>query len=122
MVEHHAPTLDTIFHALSDATRRHMLARLAGGVRTVSGLAEPFDMSLAAASKHIRVLEQSGLVRREVKGRTHLCRLDSTPLASASEWLRHYERFWTGRLDALDQLLRTEDQRPSPTSQKGPKP
>lgn len=122
MVEYQIQQLDTIFHALSDATRRQMLGELAGGERTVSQLAEPFDMSLAAASKHIKVLENSGLVRREVKGRTHVCRLESAPLAGASEWLRHYERFWTGRLDALDQLLRAEDQRTPPAQQKGPKP
>jgi DNA-binding transcriptional ArsR family regulator len=103
MVEHH---LDSVFHALSDATRRRMLNELASGERTVGELAKPFDMSLAAASKHIKVLESSGLVRREIQGRLHMCRLESAPLASASAWLSHYEKFWTGRLDILDQLLR----------------
>lgn len=112
MVEHY---LDTVFHALSDATRRRMLNELASGQRTVGQLAEPFDMSLAAASKHIKVLEASGLVRREVKGRTHMCRLESAPLASASEWLNAYEKFWTSRLDVLDQLLR-EDATSKPSS------
>src|SRR5437667_408851 len=73
------------------------------------GVAEPFAISLAAASKHIKVLENAGLIRREVRGRTHLCRLDPGPLASAHEWLGFYERFWTSRLDVLEQLLRAED-------------
>ena len=91
------------------ATRRHMLRDLASGERTVSELAQPFAMSLAAASKHIKVLEHAGLIRREVRGRTHVCRLDPAPLASAHEWLGFYERFWTSRLDLLEQLLRDED-------------
>ncbi|WP_201863507.1 ArsR/SmtB family transcription factor [Microvirga soli] len=118
MVEQHAPHLDTVFHALGDATRRRMLSALSGGERTVSQLAEPFAISLAAASKHIKVLEQAGMIRREVRGRTHLCRLDPGPLASAHEWLTTYERFWTDRLDALDRLLREEDAR---NAQKPPK-
>jgi DNA-binding transcriptional ArsR family regulator len=122
MVELQTPELDTIFHALGDATRRQMLGDLAKGERTVSQLAYPFSMSLAAASKHIKVLESAGLVRRQVKGRTHLCRLDPGPLASAHEWLGFYERFWTQRLDALDRLLRAEDARKSPSPQKGEKP
>ena len=101
--------MNSVFHALGDATRRHMLRDLAGGERTVSQLAEPFAISLAAASKHIKVLENAGLIRREVRGRTHLCRLDPGPLASAHEWLGFYERFWTSRLDVLEQLLRAED-------------
>ena len=75
----------------------------------MSQLAEPFPISLAAASKHIKVLENAGMIRREVRGRTHLCRLEPGPLASAHEWLGFYERFWTDRLDVLDRLLREED-------------
>ena len=101
--------MNSVFHALGDATRRHMLRDLAGGERTVSQLAQPFAISLAAASKHIKVLENAGMIRREVRGRTHLCRLDPGPLASAHEWLSFYERFWTSRLDMLEQLLRAED-------------
>jgi DNA-binding transcriptional ArsR family regulator len=108
MVELLAPELDSVFHALGDPTRRRMLRQLAEGERTVSQLAEPFSISLAAASKHIKVLEHSGLIRREVRGRTHLCRLDAAPLAGAHEWLSFYERFWTDRLDRLAQLLRDE--------------
>jgi DNA-binding transcriptional ArsR family regulator len=111
MVELQAPQLDSLFHALGDATRRHMLRELAGGERTVSQLAQPFAMSLAAASKHIKALEKAGLVRREVRGRTHMCHLEPGPLAKADEWLRYYERFWTGRLDALERLLREDDAR-----------
>ena len=111
MVELQAPQLDSVFHALGDATRRQMLRELAAGERTVTQLAQPFAMSLAAASKHIKALENAGLIRREVRGRTHMCRLEPGPLARADEWLRYYERFWTGRLDALEQLLRNDDAR-----------
>jgi DNA-binding transcriptional ArsR family regulator len=89
-----------------------MLRDLAKGERTVGQLAEPFDISLAAASKHIKALEGAGLIRREVRGRTHVCRLDPGPLANANEWLTYYERFWTAGLDKLDALLRAE-QKPS---------
>jgi DNA-binding transcriptional ArsR family regulator len=109
MVELYAPQLDNVFHALGDATRRHMLRDLARGERTVSQLAEPFAISLAAASKHIKALENAGLIRREVRGRTHICRLAPGPLASAHEWLSFYERFWNNRLDELERLLREED-------------
>lgn len=91
-----------------------MLRELARGERTVGQLAKPFAISLAAASKHIKVLENAGLIQREVRGRTHLCRLDPGPLASAHEWLSIYERFWTDRLDVLERLLREEDARQSP--------
>ena len=108
MVELRTPQLDTLFHALGDATRRQMLRDLAGGERTVTQLAEPFAMSLAAASKHIKALENAGLIHREVRGRTHVCRLEPGPLASAHAWLGFYERFWTGRLDVLERLLRED--------------
>jgi DNA-binding transcriptional ArsR family regulator len=108
MVELHTQQIDTVFHALSDETRRRMLRELAGGERTVSQLAEPHDMSLAAASKHIKVLEGAGLIRREIHGRTHLCRLEPAPLATAHQWLAFYERFWTNSLDILERLLRED--------------
>ena len=108
MVEFDEAQLTAVFHALGDVTRRRMLRRLADGEHTVGELAQPFHMSLAAASKHIRVLEGAGLIRREVRGRTHLCRLEPGPLASAHEWLGFYERFWNSRLDILEQLLRDE--------------
>jgi DNA-binding transcriptional ArsR family regulator len=119
MVELEAPELSPVFHALGDPTRRRMLRELAAGERTVGELAQPFAISLAAASKHIKVLEGAGLIRREVRGRTHLCRLDPGPLASAHEWLSFYERFWTDRLDLLERLLRQEDARQSPTRKEG---
>ena len=119
MVDLLAPELDAVFHALGDPTRRRMLAALAAaGEQSVGQLAEPFAISLAAASKHIKALESAGLIRREVRGRTHLCRLEPGPLASAHAWLSFYERFWTDRLDALDRLLREEDAR----AQKNPSP
>ena len=122
MVELHAPQLDSVFHALGDATRRRMLRELASGERTVGQLAEPFAISLAAVSKHIKALENAGLIRREVRGRTHLCRLAPGPLASAYQWLSFYERFWADRLDVLERLLRAEDARESPNPKKSPSP
>ena len=123
MVELKVPELSDIFHALSDPTRRRMLVELTSGERTVGQLALPFAMSLAAASKHIKVLESAGLIQREVRGRAHLCRLDPGPLESAHEWLSFYERFWTARLDILDRLLRDEDEQKSanrePTRKQG---
>jgi len=113
--------MSSVFHALGDATRRRMLRDLSRGERTVGELAEPFEISLAAASKHIKVLENAGLIRREVRGRTHLCRLEPGPLARAHEWLSFYERFWTGRLDALEELLRKEKTDVSPNPTKGEK-
>ncbi|WOF44029.1 metalloregulator ArsR/SmtB family transcription factor [Sphingopyxis indica] len=124
MVEHDSLALDTIFHALGDATRRAMLGELAAAPRSVGELAEPFAMSLAAASKHIKVLEKAGLVRREVRGRTHMCSLDPAPLMTADQWLGVYRRFWTGRLDTLEHLLRAENaprprRHPSPPKDEG---
>jgi len=109
MVEFSEHQIDTVFQALSDATRRQMLMTLAASEQTVGQLAAPYAMSLAAASKHIKVLETAGLVRREIQGRTHLCRLSPGPLAAAHEWLAFYERFWTAGLDTLDRLLREDD-------------
>ena len=99
--------MDGVFHALAHGARREMLGRLDTGPLTVGELAEPLAMSLWAASKHIKVLERAGLVRRTVDGRRHLCRLQPEPLASASAWLRFYERHWEERLDALEGLFRT---------------
>jgi DNA-binding transcriptional ArsR family regulator len=121
MVEHDSLRLNSVFQALGDATRRRMLRELSSGERTVGELAEPFAITLAGASKHIKVLENAGLIRREVRGRTHVCRLEPGPLASADEWLRDYERFWTGRLDALDQLLRDDDARKTQSRKEGEK-
>ena len=108
MVDDKSAQLDVVFQALADATRRSMLRRLAKEELTVGQLAEPFDMSLAAASKHIKVLERAGLVQRTVQGRTHVCRLDARPMHGGMEWIRYYEQFWNERLDRLEALLKAE--------------
>lgn len=105
MVEQNTATLDRVFHALADPTRRAMLRRLANGRRSVGELAEPFDMSFAAAAKHVKVLEGAGLLSRTIEGRTHHCRLEARALAAADRWIAYYQRFWTGRLDALETAL-----------------
>ena len=117
MVESSADRLDELFHALSDGTRRAILRSLAEQPASVGELAAPFDISLAAASKHIKVLERAGLVQRTVLGRTHVCALDAAPLHAGMEWMRHYEKFWNRRLDALERLLRAE-----PSPQAAPRP
>ncbi len=105
-------TLDAVFHALADPTRRGMLNALAGGERSVGELAAPFKMSFAGASKHVKALETAGLVRRTVRGRTHLCSLNARPMHGALEWLRFYETFWNTRLDKLaEELGETPDRR-----------
>jgi DNA-binding transcriptional ArsR family regulator len=97
--------LDDVFQALAHGTRRQMLGRLASGELTVGELAEPLSVSLAAASKHVQVLERAGLITRTVAGRRHVCRLRPRPLASASAWLSFYETHWEQSLDALEDLL-----------------
>ncbi len=104
MVEQHPP-LDAIFRALSDPTRRAMLTALEEQPRSVSDLAAPFAMSLAGASKHVRVLEDAGLIRREKRGRERRCHLAPAALAAAHAWLSRYARFWSARLDALEHAL-----------------
>jgi len=108
MVEH-STHLDAVFHALADPTRRAMLGHLAERELTIGELATPFHMSFAGASKHVRVLENAGLVTRTIQGRTHLCRLQAARLAEANAWLRRYERFWNAKLDRLEALLRADD-------------
>jgi DNA-binding transcriptional ArsR family regulator len=102
--------LDTVFHALADPTRRGMLARLALGETSVGALAEPFSMSLAGASKHLKVLEAAGLVARRKTGRTYLCSLEAGPLADAGQWLRQWEKFWDVRLDRLQAMVERDRQ------------
>ncbi|MET0245538.1 MAG: metalloregulator ArsR/SmtB family transcription factor [Sphingomonas sp.] len=97
--------LDATFQALADPTRRFMLASLASGEKSIGELAQPFAMSFAGASKHVKVLEGAGLVARRKVGRTQLCRLRPDPLTEAQQWLRQWEKFWTTRLDRLDALL-----------------
>src|SRR5688572_25631819 len=109
MVDGKDASLDRVFRALADPSRRRILKALASRERTVGELAEPLEMSLAAASKHIQMLERAGLMRRTKRGRTHYCRLEARPLGRAHNWISYYERFWTDRLDALERELRKDD-------------
>lgn len=120
MVEQQHASLDGVFHALADPTRRAMLRSLASGERNIGELAAPFSMSFAAASKHVKVLEGAGLVRRRVEGRFHLCRIEPAPLESATEWLRFYARFWTEHLATLDAVLKAEDRAAAASSAAAP--
>jgi DNA-binding transcriptional ArsR family regulator len=100
--------LDAVFRSLSDPTRRSMLRMLADGERSVGELAQPFAMSFAGASKHVKVLEDAGLVDRTIHGRIHSCRLVPARLAEADKWFDYYSRFWSRRLDDLEDALRNE--------------
>ena len=100
--------LDLVFHALSDRTRRGLLARLALGSEKITDLARPFDMSLPAVSRHIRVLERARLVRRAVDGRVHRCSLRAEPLHTIEAWIGRYRPFWEGTLDSLARFVEPE--------------
>ena len=115
VVERREARLDVIFRALGDHTRRAMLERLARGEQTVTELAAPHRMSLAAASKHIQTLERAGLVKRTVRGRIHYVRIDPRPLSRADDWLRGYEKLWDTRIERLVELLRHPDNEPDHT-------
>lgn len=104
--------LDMIFHALANRTRRALVARLAKGAAKVTDLAEPFGMSLAAISKHLIVLEQAGIIDRQVSGRVHICALNAGPLATADEWLTAYNAFWTDQLDSFARYVEGESEDP----------
>jgi DNA-binding transcriptional ArsR family regulator len=97
--------LDTTFHALADPTRRGMLASLALGDKSIGELAEPFAMTFAGASKHVKVLEDAGLISRRKEGRTHIISIDAQPLEEAERWMRQWEKFWNARLDRLEALI-----------------
>ncbi|MGC2063739.1 MAG: metalloregulator ArsR/SmtB family transcription factor [Thermodesulfovibrionales bacterium] len=99
-------TLNETFSALADPTRRAILARLAKGETSVTKLAEPFNVSLPAVMKHLRVLEDSGLITRKKEGRVSSCRLNASPLQNAAEWINLYEQFWRTRLNKLEAHLR----------------
>ncbi len=103
------PVLDRIFAALSDPTRRAILERLARGEATVTELAEPFEMSLPAVSKHLRVLESAGLIVRQREGREHHLRLAAASLKNAADWLADYRRFWEEQFDSLAGYLAEEE-------------
>ena len=105
MIGDNSPRLDRVYAAIADPTRRAILARLAEGQINVGDLAARFPISLNDVSKHIKVLERAGLVRREIHGREHQLQLRPEPLRAAEEWFQHYRAFWTARLDALEQLL-----------------
>jgi DNA-binding transcriptional ArsR family regulator len=98
-------SLSTTFAALADPTRRAILARLATGDATVSELAEPFDVTLPAISKHLSVLERAGLISKSVDGQRRNCRITATPLKNATSWLNEYRRHWEANLDSLDAYL-----------------
>lgn len=104
-------TLDLAFAALSDPTRREIVHRLATGPARVTDLAQPFDMSLNAVSKHLKVLERAGLVRRTREGREHHIALELQPIQRIARWASRYERFWNERFDRLGALLRTNRKR-----------
>lgn len=106
--------LSSTLFALADPTRRGILAHLARGEATVNELAEPFDMTLAAVSKHIKVLEGAGLVARRREAQARPCKLDARPLADVSAYLEDYRRFWDRSLEALDDYL-AEIQKPGTT-------
>ena len=105
MVKYSSRTLDRTFAALADPTRRRILAHLAHGDRRVTDLARPHDMSLPAVSKHLRVLEKAGLLRRRRHGRVHEMQLDAKPLKKAAQWVDEYRKFWEGSLDRLAAYL-----------------
>ena len=98
--------LSTTFSALADPTRRAILARLATGEATVGELAEPFEMSLPAVSKHLKVLQRAGLIARGREAQWRPCRLEAAPLQNAADWIEHYRRFWEESLDRLDAYLK----------------
>ncbi len=99
--------LSATFAALADPTRRAILARLASGETSVTELAEPFDMSLPAVTKHLKVLERAGLIRRGREAQWRPCRLEAQPLREVSDWVEHYRRFWEQSLDRLEDYLKT---------------
>jgi len=98
-------SLDATFGALSDPTRRAIVEKLTKGDASVGELAEPFDVSLPAISKHLTVLERAGLVERTKEGRTRRCRLVDEPMRDALEWIASYGQFWEGQLDSLERFL-----------------
>jgi DNA-binding transcriptional ArsR family regulator len=114
MVKYSSPDLDRTFAALADPTRRRILAHLARGDQRVTQLARPHHMSLPAVSKHLRVLEKAGLLRRRRYGRIHEMQLDARPLKQAARWVEEYRKFWEGSLDRLAAYLEK-------TSKKGTK-
>src|SRR5688572_8855011 len=110
MVKYSDDDLDSVFAALSDRTRRHVLQSLAGGDRQVSELANEHEMSLPGFMKHLRVLEDAGLIARSKEGRVVSCELSAQPMQAASSWMQRYERFWTEKLDSLARYLYQQEE------------
>lgn len=121
MVEYTEQALDRTFSALADPTRRAILGRLMSGEARVTEIAEPFEMSLNAVSKHVAVLERAGLVRRDVKGRVHQLSFEGAPILEAARWMEETRRFWEARLDALEAFLEQKNPKKDPPDQKEPK-
>ena len=112
MVKYQTDPLSGVFSALADPTRRAILARLTLGDSSVGELAEPFEMSLPAVSKHLKVLETAGLIEREVEGRVHRCQLNAAAMKDAADWIEHCRRFWEAQFDALSRYLeKTQDRK-----------
>jgi DNA-binding transcriptional ArsR family regulator len=118
MGEYKSSHLDSVFNALCDPTRRAILARLTDTDARVTDIAAEFPISLNSISKHIRMLERAGLVKRSIAGREHLLSLEAAPLAEAAVWLEHYRRFWEGRLAALEAYVMRK--KPLPASKAPP--
>ena len=110
MVKYSDDELDTVFAALSDRTRRHVLEALSGGERSVTELAAAHEMTLPGFMKHLRVLEDAGLVAREKEGRVVSCELSAQPMKAASHWMSRYEKFWTEKLDSLARYLYQQEE------------
>ncbi|MBV7335471.1 metalloregulator ArsR/SmtB family transcription factor [Chloroflexi bacterium TSY] len=114
MVHYSSQPLDHTFGALADPTRRAILARLMHSEASVKELAQPFDMTLTAIGKHVRVLERAGLLTHEKRGRTRICRLEPAPLKDAMDWLSTYARFWDDQFSALADYLNETDSEQNP--------
>ena len=112
MVKYNPQTLNRTFAALADPTRRRILKHLASGDRCVTDLARPHPMSLPAVSKHLRVLENAGLIRRKRYGRVHELKLEALPMKKAARWIEEYRRFWEGSLDRLADYLEKTTKQP----------
>jgi DNA-binding transcriptional ArsR family regulator len=105
MVKHTTTLLDRTFAALADPTRRRILEHLSQGDRCVTDLARPYSMSLPAVSKHLRVLEKAGLIRRRRRGRVHSLKLQAAPMKEAQAWINRYREFWEGNLDRFEDYV-----------------
>ncbi|USG62904.1 metalloregulator ArsR/SmtB family transcription factor [Sneathiella marina] len=119
MVEYNTEILDATFAALADPTRRAILEKLAGGEQSVSELATPFDMSLAAVSKHIQLLTRANLISQHKKGRVRQCRLEPEAFEAAVNWIEHYRDFWTEKFTALEAFLENEATNPKTKPKQG---